>query len=342
MPDIYDGLIRHLNTLSRKDSADEHWITMNGSHILIEGHGPDAKIKAGAGGKFNGQRVKSANGGHKAMAEYHETQSKYHKERSDFHKKNKNGVLKVSHGDASAWHQFAALEYKRDKPDEEKITKYAQFAFNSATFAEKNEGELAKKSVAEPKTAVKVDKSTILSDEEYSSMTKSQHAAVYKWRSEAGYKQINNYLSSKGTTNKAAAGAVKELTKMIESHKSSEPKTLFRGVNLSSEQLAGIKKGGVTEISKGFIASAPNEEGAREYLEGSGSPVMFKIEAPVGTKMLDILSADIEERDSSLMGKGNEIVMPPGTKFKVKSIEDVKDNTGGFDRSHTRIVVVPE
>lgn len=36
---------------------DERWITMNSAHILVEGHGPNMTVKAGAGGKLTGQSL---------------------------------------------------------------------------------------------------------------------------------------------------------------------------------------------------------------------------------------------------------------------------------------------
>ena len=49
---------RRDSRIKEKANADEEWITMKGSHILIDDGG---KVKAGAGGKFNGTEYKRGN-----------------------------------------------------------------------------------------------------------------------------------------------------------------------------------------------------------------------------------------------------------------------------------------
>lgn len=56
---------------------DEHWITMNGSHILIKGHGPSATIKGGAEGRFTGKTLGEV-GGTNSLGAHHENKAKSH------------------------------------------------------------------------------------------------------------------------------------------------------------------------------------------------------------------------------------------------------------------------
>lgn len=96
--------------IKEKANADEEWITMKGSHILIDDGG---KVKAGAGGKFNGTEYKRGNKNVKEENRPHAGKYVNMLEESGF--REKKGAK--AEGDMDKWEKEAFDRYEQRLAD---------------------------------------------------------------------------------------------------------------------------------------------------------------------------------------------------------------------------------
>jgi hypothetical protein len=316
-----DALERRMDAMVRRDAElgpDEHWITMNGSHVLIEGHGPEAKIKGGAGDKFKGKALKEV--GSSALREHHETKAAYHAGRGEDHEA------------ASKKHTEAAEDYAKGGYDKE-LTEKSKVA-NEAGWK------------AEPSSKEAKPASPMLSGEEYNAMTPDEHDAIYRWRSETGFKRINRQLV-KGDENETIDKAAKFIAKLIDEHRLAEPMKLYRGAPMSDAELsdveAAFKSGKPIKIAKGFAAATPTKDVAEEFSTAyEKKSVVFEIGAPAGTHTVNINSASDSREEDADDHSRDEFLFAHNAEFDVKSVDHVKRSEHGADLSYTRVVVVPK
>jgi len=182
-----------------------------------------------------------------------------------------------------------------------------------------------------------------LTDHEYENLTSGQRRAVYDWRSEEGHPKINDHLA-KGGGSKRIAESAKHLTNMIESHRANKDLTLYRGVNATDEHLKSLheahKTGTPITLSRGISAFSGDKEHAApyDYVPRSHS-VIFQAHVPKGSRVLNVASASDDRKTLPGGDIDDEHIMHHGAKFKVHSIEHVKQRSNGWDTSHHLVKV---
>lgn len=152
-----------------------------------------------------------------------------------------------------------------------------------------------------------------------------------------GFADMNNWLRSgehSGVSD--VEGETHALNDLIRIQEPLEKvKVLYRGIANFPEEL---RKGDVFH-DKGFVSTTDNAAISRDHFSGpkGGDGVLFAIHAPAGTKVLDAMKIGGYEEDS-------EFILPPGTKFRVKSVTVSKAEAKkyGMRTSYTLEVVLDD
>ncbi len=152
------------------------------------------------------------------------------------------------------------------------------------------------------------------------------------WYGGNGYTVINGTLRGSGDIyDKPESEPVQKTTQTlrdaVNAYELTEDTTLYRGLGLfsedteTSELLDSLQPGAVVE-DKAFLSTATESSIAAEVSEGRGDTrVLFEINAPAGSKALDVdgFFKTYPSDDSSLLWDEGEIILPPGSKLRVDS-----------------------